>query len=187
MEENNIQIVKTPSVFKIDDQFTDDRFMRVRIAVMHSGINLNKSSFSTEVIKDAKDSFANIGVLAHIVKYTDENGEDHYDYGVHDDQIEEDAFNKGSYRLIYDEVPVGVIPETNNFEIVHDEESGNDYVYVDAYLYREYGNYATEILEARGGTTDVSAEIYTDEISFDAKNTRTGMVAMSSLPRLLGL
>lgn len=170
MEANNIQIVKTPSVFKIDDQFTDDRFMRVRVAVMHSGINLNKSSFSTEVIEDAKDSFANIGVLAHIVKYTDENGEDHYDYGGHDAHIEEDAFNKGSYRLIYDEVPVGVIPETNNFEIVHDEESGDDYVYVDAYLYREYGNYATEILEARGGTTDVSAEIYTDEISFDAKN-----------------
>ena len=170
METKNIQIVKTPSVFKIDDQFTDDRFMRVRIAVMHSGVNLNKSSFATSVIKAAKDSFANIPVLANVIKYTDADGNEHYDYSGHDAHIEEDAFNEGEYRMIYDEIPVGVIPETNNFEIIHDDDSGNDYVYVDAYLYTEYGNYATEILEARGGTTDVSAEIYTDEISFDAKN-----------------
>ena len=165
-----VQIVKTPSVFKVDDSFSDDRFMRVRIAVMHSGENLNKSSFSTKVIKDAKDSFANISVLANIVKYTDDAGETHYDYGGHDMHIEEDAFHEGQYRMIYDEKIVGVVPETNNFEIVHDDATDRDYVYVDAYLYREYGNYAADILEARGGMTDVSAEIYTDEISFDAAN-----------------
>ena len=165
-----VQIVKTPSIFKVDQSFDDDRFMRVRIAVMHSGENLNKSSFSTDVIKEAKDSFANIPVLANIVEYTDNDGETHYDYSGHDAHIEEDVFNNGEYRLIYDEKAVGVIPETNNFEIVHDDESGRDYVYVDAYLYKEYGNYATDILESRGGKTDVSAEIYTDEISFDAKN-----------------
>ena len=165
-----VQIVKTPSIFKVDQSFDDDRFMRVRIAVMHSGENLNKSSFSTDVIKEAKDSFANIPVLANIIEYTDDNGETHYDYSGHDAHIEEDAFNNGEYRLIYDEQAVGVIPETNNFEIVHDDDSNRDYVYVDAYLYKEYGNYATDILESRGGKTDVSAEIYTDEISFDAKN-----------------
>ena len=167
---NNKLVVKTPSVFKVDNEFSDDRVMRVRIAVMHSGENLNKSSFSTKVIKEAKDTFANIPVLANVIQYTDENGETKYDYSGHDAHIEEDAFNEGEYRLIYDEVPVGVIPETNNFEIVHDDESGNDYVYVDAYLYREYGNYACEVLESRGNTTDVSAELYTDEISFDAKS-----------------
>lgn len=166
---NNKQVIKTPSVFKVDSEFSDDRFMRVRIAVMHSGENLNKSSFSTKVIKDAKDSFANIPVLANVVKYTDDNGDTRYDYSGHDAHIEEDAFNEGEYKLIYDEVPVGIIPESNNFEILHDDESDRDYVYVDAYLYREYGNYACEILESRGNKTDVSAEIYTDEISFDAK------------------
>ena len=115
-----VQIVKTPSVFKIDDSFTDDRFMRVRIAVMHSGENLNKSSFSTKVIKDAKDTFANIPVLANVIKYTDENGDEHFDYNGHDAHIEEDAFNEGEYRLIYDEKVVGTVPESNNFEIVHD-------------------------------------------------------------------
>ena len=164
------QIVKTPSVFKVDDSFNDDRFMRIRIAVMHSGENLNKSSFSTSVIKAAKDSFANIPILANVIKYTDENGEEHYDYGGHDAHIEEDAFNDGELRMIYDERVVGTIPETNNFEIVHDEESDKDYVYVDGYLYREYGNYCCDVLESRDNRTDVSAEIYTDDISFDAKS-----------------
>lgn len=170
MTANDKQIVKTPSVFKVDSSFNDERFMRVRIAVMHSGINLNKSSFETKVIKEAKDTFADIPVLANIIKYVDENGEEHYDYGGHDAHIEEDAFNEGQYRVIYDEKVVGHVPTVNNFEIVHDDESGNDFVYVDAYLYREYGNYACDILEARGGTTSVSAEVYTDEISFDAEN-----------------
>lgn len=165
-----IQVVKTPSIFKVDETFQDERFMRVRLTVMHSGENLNKSSFSTKVIKDAKDTFANIPILANMIKYTDENGETHYDYGGHDAHIEEDAFNEGSYRFIYDEIPVGIIPETNNFEIVHDDETDKDYVLVDGYLFREYGNYCCDILAERGNKTDVSAEIYTDEISFDAKN-----------------
>ena len=164
------QIVRTPSVFKVDDSWEDTRFMRVRIAVMHSGENLNHSSFSTQVIREAKDTFANIPVLAHVLKYTDENGDTHYDYSGHDAHIEEDAFNEGGYRLIYDEVPVGVVPETNHFEIIHDDESDRDYAYVDAFLYRDYGNYACDILKARGNKTDVSAEIFTDEISFDAAN-----------------
>lgn len=163
------QVVTTPSLFKVDDKFTDERFMRVRIAVMHSGENLNKSDFSTDVIRKAKDTFGDIPVLANIISYTDENGETHLDYGGHDAHIEEDAFNADQYRLIYDEKVVGHVPSNNHFEIIHDDESGNDYVYVDAYLYREYGNYCCDILEARGGMTDVSAEIYTDEVAFDAQ------------------
>ena len=163
-------IVKTPCVFQVDDTFDDDRFMRVRIAVMHNGENLNRSSFSTDVIKNAKDSFANIPVLAHVIKYTDDEGNERYDYGGHDAYIVEDPFKEGEYRMFYEEQPVGIIPETNNFEIIHDDDSDKDYVYVDAYLYREYGNYACDVLNAREDTTSVSAEIYTDEISFDAKN-----------------
>ena len=50
-------IIQTPSLFKVDDSFQDDRFMKVRIAVMHSGVNLNKSKFTTKTIKAAKDSY----------------------------------------------------------------------------------------------------------------------------------
>lgn len=92
------QIVKTPSMFKVDDKFDDERFMRVRIAVMHSGINLNKSSFETKVIKSAKDSFANIPILANVIAYKDEDGNTVWDYGGHDGDIVEDPFHEGEYR-----------------------------------------------------------------------------------------
>ena len=170
MQTTDVQIIKTPSVFKVDESFDSERFMKVRIAVMHSGENLNHSSFSTKVIKDAKDTFSDIPILANIVKYTDADGVEQLDYSGHDAHIEEDAFNKGEYRLIYDEKVCGHVPTNCNFEIVHDDESDKDFVYVDAYLYREYGNYCCDILESRGNKTDVSAEIYTDEIAFDAKN-----------------
>lgn len=163
-------IIQTPSLFKVDDSFSDERFERVRIAVMHSGENLNHSYFDTEVIREAKDSFAGIPILANTVTYTDKDGNTVVDYGGHDAHIEEDLFNKGENKLIYDERVVGFIPETCNFEIVHDDESDKDFAYVDGYLYTEYGNYAVDILKSRNNTTSVSAEIYLDEISFDAKN-----------------
>lgn len=170
MTTSNMQIVTTPSCYKIDDSFDNEKFVRVRIAVMHTGENLNHSSFSLETIENAKESFSNVPILANVVSYTDDNGNEYLDYGGHDMYIEEDRFHKGESKLLYLERVVGVIPETNNFEIIHNDESDNDFVYVDALLYKEYGGYVTDILEARGGMTSVSAEIYCNDISFDAKN-----------------
>lgn len=164
------RIIQTPSLFKVDDSFQDERFMKVRIAAMHSGKNLNQSKFSTNVIKAAKDTFANIPILANIVITTDEDGNQHMDYGSHDMHVENDFFDDNNQRIIYDEKVVGVVPEHNNFEIIRDEETGNDYVWVDALIYRDYGNYCADILESRGGTTSVSAEISCEEISYDSKD-----------------
>lgn len=163
-------IVQTPSLFAVDSEFDDDRFERVRVAVMHSGENLNHSYFDTKVIREAKDTFSNIPILANTVTYTDKDGNTVVDYGGHDAHIEEDLFNEGEYKLIYDERVVGFVPESANFEIVHDDDQDKDFAYVDAYLYKEYGNYAVDILKSRNNTTSVSAEIYLDDISFDAKN-----------------
>lgn len=163
------RIVHTTTLFKVDDKFDDERFMRVRIAALHSGVNLNNSDIPTDAIKSAKNSFANIPILADIVVYTDEDGNQHLDYAGHDMHLEDDAFNKDKQRIIYDEKVVGIIPESNNFEIVHDEETGNDYAYVDGLIYRDYGNYCADILEERGGTTSVSAELNCNEISYSNK------------------
>lgn len=163
-------IIQTPSLFKVDDSFQDERFMKVRIAAMHSGKNLNQSKFSTSVIRAAKDSFANIPILANIIVTTDEDGNQHMDYGSHDMHIEDDFFNADHQRIIYDEKVVGVVPEQNNFELIRDEETGNDYAWVDALIYRDYGNYCADILESRGGSTSVSAEISCEEISYDSKD-----------------
>lgn len=179
-------IIHTPSLFKVDDRFDDERYMRVRIAVMHSGENRNHSSFSTKVIKAAKDTFANIPVLASVVSYVDEEGNTVLDYGAHDMHIEENLMRPGESKLIYDERVVGIIPETNNFEIVHDDDRDVDFACVDAYLYRDYGNYAADILEAKGNKTDVSAEIYVDEMSVNAQTQviEVGSMRMSGVTLL---
>lgn len=179
-------VIHTPSLFKVDDRFDDDRFMKVRIAVMHSGVNRNKSSFSTKVIKAAKDTFANIPILANVVSYEDEDGNTVLDYTSHDMHIEEDKMHPGQSRMIYDERMVGIIPETNNFEIVHDDDRNVDFAYVDGYLYREYGNYAADILESKNGMTDVSAEILCDELSVNAETQviEVGTMRMSGVTLL---
>ena len=163
-------ILQTPSIFQVDDAFDDPRFMRVRIAVMHSGENLNKSVFQTETIKKAKETFKNVPILANVIVLTDEEGNEYLDYGSHDMHKEEDVFNEGERRTIYDEKVVGIIPEQNDFEIVHDDENDVDYAVVTGMIFRLYGNYVADILEARGGKTSVSCEVNFDKTSFDAKS-----------------
>lgn len=185
MADPQVLIVKTPSLFAVDDTFDDERFMKVRIAVMHSGVNLNNSSFDVDVIRNAKDTFSNIPILANIVTREDEDGNTVLDYGGHDMHVEEDVFHEGEMRLIYDEKVVGVIPEANNFEIVSGDD-GKDFVYVDGLIYREYGNYCADILESRDNTTDVSAEIFCSDISIDAetKVLEVGTMCMSGVTLL---
>lgn len=170
VQEITKQVVNTPSLFKVDNEFNDDRFCRVRIAAMHSGKNRNNSFFDTSVIKAAQDTFKNIPILAEVRKYSDKDGNEYLDYGTHAMHIEEDFYDKDELRMIYDERVVGIVPESNDFEIVHDDDTGNDYVYVTALLLRDYGNYVCDILEERGGKTDVSMEIACEDISVNAKD-----------------
>ena len=164
------QIVHTTSLFKKDEEFKDERFMRVRVAAMHTGINRNNSRFSKECIENAKDTFANIPILADVQVFTDKDGNQVVDYRGHSMHVEDDLFNEDKQRIIYDEKVVGLVPETNNFELVYDGETDEYYVWIDALLYREYGNYACDVLESRGGQTDVSMEIGCDDISYSASD-----------------
>ena len=166
---SNRQVISTPSLFKVDETFDDPRFMKVRIKAIHDKENLNKSDFLTSSLPKAKDSFANIPILANIITYTDEDGNEHMDYSGHDMHKEPDAFNDGEKRVIYDEKVVGVVPENCNFEIIHDDELDKDFVWVDALIYRDYGNYCADILEERGGTTSVSAEVEFLKTAYDVK------------------
>lgn len=162
-------ITTTASTFEMDQEFNDERFCRVRIAVMHSGLNRNNSYFSKETIEKAKDSFANIPILADVQELTDDEGNTYLDYTAHSMHQEKDAFDDESTRTIYDEKVVGVIPEQNDFELVHDDERNVDMVYVTGLLYRSYGNYVCDILEKRNGQTEVSAEIICNEMEYNAR------------------
>ena len=87
------RIVQTPSLFQVDKTFEDERFMKVKICAMAADTIANNTRFSVDCIKAAKDTFANIPVLAKVVETQDKDGNTVLDFGSHDFHIEQDAFN----------------------------------------------------------------------------------------------
>ena len=159
-----LSVIPIAVSYEIDESFDSDRFLKMRCKVMHSLDNPNGSYFELENIEKAKDSIYNIPVLAH-VKFDDE---DRPDFGSHDIEIEKDKMseNEGEYRFIYKEQPIGVIPFECNYTV--EKIDDRDYVFVDAYIWKGYSNYAEDIIE-RDKTKNLSMEIKVDKYSYDAK------------------
>lgn len=157
-----LKYISLATTYEIDDNFDSEKFIKMRLRVQHDGINPNKSNFELENIEKAKESIKNIPILAHVIE--DEDG--NLDFGGHDMTIEEHKMNKGEYKLIYKESPIGVIPESCNYSI--EEYNGKNYVYCDAYIWKGYSNYASDIIE-RDKDIKLSMEILVDGFSYDAK------------------
>lgn len=148
------------ALYEIDDSYDSDRFLKLRIRVMHEGKNYNGSTFDVEGMEDAEASISNVPILANVV--FDKDGLP--DFGGHDMSIEQDVMaDDGSYRIMYKEQPIGVVPETNSYEIA--EFEGKKYVYVDAYVWRGYSNYAEDLI-LQNKTTDISMEVNVDSSEF---------------------
>ena len=138
--------------YAVDETFDSERFIKLKIYVMHNGKNPNRSHFSDEAIEAAKPTLANIPILAHVIEDKDGN----FDFGGHDFVIEEDKANDGGYRIIYKEIPIGVIPETNEYAI--EEIDGRKYDVVSSYVWRQYANRAEDIILDQE-TVKVSMEV----------------------------
>lgn len=139
-------------------QFEDDRFLKLKIYVMHDGINLNESNFNMDSIEAAKESIKNIPILA-FVKESD--GEDNKDFAGHEMEL---IFKDDEYKIRYLGRPIGVIPADNNnyrYETIDDRT----YVVVDGYVWKDYANDALDILE-KDGEKSQSMEITVDNYSF---------------------
>ena len=157
-ELNNLSLAVT---YDLDESFDTERFIKMRLRVCHDGINPNGSNFNVDDMESAKDTLKNIPILANVE--FDEDGQPQF--GSHDMSIEKDKVNEGEYRMIYKEVPIGVIPEINNYEVA--EYDGKNYVYVDGYVWRGYSNYAEDIIE-RDKDIKLSMEIKVNEFTFNA-------------------
>lgn len=137
MVENDI----FPVTYSVDEDFDNEKFLKLRLKVCHNARSLHNTRFTTPSLNKAKDSSANIPILAHIF----ENDEGELEIGEHDFVIEKDRYNSDKDRRIYLEQPVGVVPENNSYEVV--EEDGISYVYLDAYIWKGYSNYCVDILK----------------------------------------
>lgn len=130
-----------PMIFSVDENFDNDKFLKLRLKICHNSKSLHNTKFTKEALTEAEYTISNVPILAHI--YENDDGE--LDIGGHDMKIEEDRFDESKRREIFLEQPVGVIPETNNYEVV--EEDGISYVYCDGYIWKGYSNYCVDILQ----------------------------------------
>ena len=103
-------------------------------------------------------SFYNRPILGKIHKLEDGS----YDFAGHDMHVDEDG------NIEYEEIPVGVIPESCNAQLVYDKEKDKTYLEVDGYIFEEYTR-AADILREKG-ECKVSVEISVDEMSYSAKD-----------------
>lgn len=134
----------------------------VSLQACHTEKNLNKSSISFETMQNRMlPSFKNRPILGYIHTV---DGEPYFsDHRMHIEINKDDE-----EEIVYDEVAVGIIPETNNASLEYDEKNDRYNVMVDGYLFESYTK-AVEILQ-REQECACSVEIVILKMSWDAKN-----------------
>lgn len=137
------------------DNGNDSRFTKIRITVMHDGVNYNGTSFSLESMDKAKDTIKNIPILAFVKQ---QDGTDTADFGGHEMEW---VWSEGDIKLKYLGRPIGLIPADNNDYHI-EVRDGKNYVVVNGYIWNEYANEALDILK-RDGVKGQSMEILVND------------------------
>ena len=154
-------VIQTPGIFSAEDH-SKDGLLSVKLQACHTKLNRNQSYISEENMKKALPSFSNRPIMGFIHQLDDGS----WDFHSHDAIITNDGENDEG-TIEYLEIPVGVIPESCNAQLVYDEEKQRTYVEVNGYIYEEYSK-AAEILQEQG-EHKVSVEIAIYEMSYNAK------------------
>lgn len=128
----------------------------VHLYICHDEENLNHTKIERENLLNALPSLSNRPIMAYIHKVDGE-----YEFGDHAYHIEDD-------EIVFDEIPVGVIPESCNAHLEYSEEYNKNFCVADGYLYSEY-NKSVDIL-SRYDECPVSAELYIRKFSYDANS-----------------
>lgn len=132
----------------------DSNLMKVKITVMHDGINYNGSKFSLQDMKRAEESVKNIPILGYVLRDTEGNVDDFEGHNM-ETRIKdsEEGFEISTY---YHEKPIGVIPESCNPR--YEEIDGLNHFVVDGYIWKSYSNEAYKLIE-NNSFKEVSMEI----------------------------
>lgn len=132
--------------------------LKVHLKSCHIYKNRNGSYISEEAMKEAIPSFTNKPILGYIHELSDGT----YDFAGHEMDITDDG------EILYKEIPVGIIPESGNPQLVYDENEDKTYLEVDGYIFEDYTR-AAKILRNKQ-TSKVSVELCIDEMSYSAKD-----------------
>ena len=146
-------------------QLDNTNFHKVKITIMHTGENFNGSVFSEESIICSLNTLANIPILGFVE--TKSYGTRDFKGHEVDYDIYEDENGELKIRQYYKEIPIGVIPESNDYFI--EEKDGEKYLGCYGYIWKSYSNDAYDIL-LEDRDKEVSMEILIKECSYDRKN-----------------
>lgn len=158
-ENNNIDI-SVPGSLQFDSQDRTDEtegLFPVTLQACHILKNDNQSFISEDSMNNALSSFSNRPILGYIHEV--DGVPQFYTHNMHINEDEE---------LVYDEIPVGVIPESCNARLEYDSDKKQTYCCVEGYIYEEYSK-AAEIIQ-REGQCPVSVELSVREMSYNAKD-----------------
>lgn len=122
----------------------------------HTLRNRNTSYISEETMSSALPSFSNRPILGYIHEV--DGQPEFWGHNMHLDK---------NQNLVYDEICVGVIPESCDAKLEFDERKQKTYVVVKGYLFDEYTK-ASEILQ-REKECFVSVELSIRELSYNAQ------------------
>ena len=150
-------VVQVPGSLNFDsDNNATEGLLPVVLQSCHTGKNVNNSKINEDVMNAALPSFSNRPILGYI---HDVDGEPQfYKHNLHED---EDG------NVVYDEIPVGIVPESCDAKLEYDEEKDKTYVVINGYIFEEYSK-AAEILR-REKECFVSVELSIREFSYNAK------------------
>ena len=122
---------------KNEYEASDFRFIDVCIDVMHTGANLNKTSFTKDTINKAVPSIANMPILGYVVNELDDEEKD---FKGHEHEL---RITDTDIKYLYAGQAYGVIPESCNPRwIIKDDGTGTEreYLRVDGLIWTKFGD-----------------------------------------------
>lgn len=136
----------------------DIRFTKVKIWLMHTGLNENGSVFTKEVVNKAIPTLANTPIMGAIT--SDYFGDK--DFKGHESAIE--VSEDGEVKFVNKTIPFGVIPEFNNAKWetrLGDDMIEREYLTVEGLLWNKWDD-AIDIIYGKHGVTGQSMELSED-------------------------
>lgn len=155
---------------------SDFRFIDVSVDVMHTGANLNKTSFTKDAINKAVPTICNTPILGYVV---DELDEEDKDFKGHEHEL---RITNKDVKYVYAGQAYGVIPESCNPRwIVKDDGTGieREYLRVDGLIWTKFSdpvdiftrdgtkNHSVELTDMACGPADKNGNVPVGSFKFD--------------------
>ena len=155
---------------------SDFRFIDVIIDVMHTGANLNKTSFTKDAINKAVPTIRNMPILGYVV---DELDEEDKDFKGHEHEL---RITDKNVKYVYAGQAYGVIPESCNPRwIIKDDGTGieREYLRVDGLIWTKFSdpvdiftrdgtkNHSVELTDMACGPADKNGNVPVGSFKFD--------------------